>query len=155
MLNRPLSSLVTQAIWSFWSAVQLGNQCMRKKMQNGHATWPLGVKRWLDVSSQLWTQTLPTPQSAFITTSLFVGVGLVCSGLNFLPPTFGNCPTYQAGISVSVKCYQSLFEPFVLACHNLLRSKFLWTGCTCAVNLFCNNQLFYRVATLAQAFVSQ
>ncbi len=53
------ASELSRAIWSFWLAVQLANQCTRKA-QNGRATLPSGVERWLGVSGQLWTQTLPT-----------------------------------------------------------------------------------------------
>ncbi len=59
ILNQRWSSSVSRAIWSFWLAVQLANQCTRKA-QNRCATWLSGVERRLGVSGQLWTQTLPT-----------------------------------------------------------------------------------------------
>ncbi len=43
MLNRHRSSSVSRAIWSFWLAVQLANQCTRKAL-NRNATWPSGER---------------------------------------------------------------------------------------------------------------
>ncbi len=42
---------------------------VREKSAEWTCYWPLGVERRLGVSGQLWTQTLPTPQSAFVATS--------------------------------------------------------------------------------------